>query len=77
MELAGRPAAGYDRSIQAVMAPVPEVHELRTDVVERRLLSALSRSLLLVLLLAVARGVAFGQDTLALSSGDAEATPSH
>jgi len=54
------------------MAPVPEVHELRTDVVERRLLSALSRSLLLVLLLAVARGVAFGQDTLALSSGDAE-----
>jgi uncharacterized protein (TIGR03437 family) len=53
------------------MAPVPEVHELHTDVVERRLLSGLTRSLLLAFLLAVARGVAFGQDTMALSSGNA------
>ena len=44
---------------------------MRNDVPEKRLQSPLTRSSLLALLLAVVPGVAFGQGTLALSSGSA------
>ena len=52
-------------------APFLEVDQLRTDAVEKRLRSLLTRSFLLTLLLAVVPSAAFGQDTLALASGTA------
>ncbi len=51
------------------MAPFPEVEQLHTDIVEKRLPRPPARGFSLALLLAVVPGVAFGQDTLALSSG--------
>ena len=74
LRLAGRQAVAYAIAplSQVLMAPpFPEVDQLRNDVPEKSLLSCVTRSSLLALLLAIAPGVAFGQDALALSSGTA------
>ena len=74
LELAGRRAAAYATGIfepDTRGALFPEADQLRMDVLEKRASIRSTRGAVLALLFAAVTGAAFGQDTLALSSGTA------